>query len=70
MSRHRSSGSYDQRLRCIGKDCYDMSWWVDFYYEGNRQRWPRRFSRRTDLAGAKRFAKRHGVPLDGVKEDV
>ena len=60
MSRHRTATSYGH---CIEKlyqaDCYRISWTVDCYVEGSRLRFPRVSRRLTDLAGAKRFARRH-----------
>lgn len=58
MGRHRSSGSYSHSIRRIGPDHYRLYWTVDHYYSGSRLRFPRGASRDTDLAGAKRFAKR------------
>ncbi len=58
MSRYRSSGSHGQHIRKAGEDWFVISWTVDFYYPTSRLRFPRTFRRNTDLAGAKRFAKR------------
>jgi len=61
MSRYRSEGSRSQHVRKLGPDWYVISWTVDFYYPTSRLRHPRTFRRNTDLAGAKRFAKRWGL---------
>lgn len=58
MSRHRSAGSYGQRIERMGPDDFRIVWVVDFHYPTSRLRHPRYFDRWTDLAGAKRFAKR------------
>lgn len=64
MGRFRPSGSYGHRIsKTSYASEYRISWTVDRYYEGNRLRFPRGWSRVTDLAGAKRFAKRWGVEL-------
>lgn len=67
MSRHRSAGSYGHAVQRIGHDFYRLHWTVDRYYTGSRLRFPRGCSRDTDLAGAKRFAKRWGCaePVEG-----
>jgi len=65
MSRDRSSSAYGFGLRRIGPDHWRMSWAVDFHYEGSRLRHPRVFTRDTDDAGARRFAKRHGLTMPG-----
>ena len=40
---------------------YRLIWYVDHHYPDSRQRFPRRHTRDTDEAGARRFAKKHGV---------
>ena len=62
MSRFSSSGSYGHAIQHIGPDHYRLHWTVDRYYSGSRLRFPRGSSRDTDLAGAKRFAKRWKLP--------
>lgn len=62
MSRYkpgRSYGHYIENLTWY----YEISWMVDFYYSGSRLRFPRRFRRFTDKAGAKRFCRKHGLAL-------
>jgi hypothetical protein len=61
MSRHRSSSAYSHGISKLGDDWFRISWTVDFYYPDSRLRHPRRFSRHTDLAGAKRFKKKWSV---------
>lgn len=70
MSRFNSSGSTGHRIRKIGDDWYRLGWTVDFYYPGDRLRYPRSFTRDTDLAGAKRFAKKWNVPGAWLPEDL
>ena len=60
MSRHRSAPAYGHSVRRYSFG-YRMQWTVDFYYAGSRMRYPRTFTRDTDAAGAKRFAKKHGL---------
>jgi hypothetical protein len=67
MTRHRPAKTYGHKLRRIDADWYRMSWVMDFYYRSSRLRHPRVFKRDTDLAGAKRFAKRHGIALPEPK---
>lgn len=62
MSRHRAAGSYGHHIAKI-VDFYRLSWTVDRYYPDSRLRFPRRCRRDTDLAGAKRFAKRWDLKL-------
>lgn len=49
-------------------DDYIISWSVDFTYPGDRLRYPRHFKRFTDLAGAKRFCKKHDIPMPTTGE--
>jgi len=60
LSRHRPSGSRDHRLKRVGRDSFRMCWTVDRYIVGSRLRWPTVTTRDTDLAGARRFAKKWG----------
>ena len=54
----RVSGGYGHSVRRIGPDHFRLGWTVDYKYPTSRLRYPRGFDRDTDLAGAKRFAKR------------
>jgi hypothetical protein len=63
MSRHRSSGSRGHHIERLCPGCYRLSWTVDRYYATSRLRFPTRYSRDTDEAGAVRFAKKWNVPL-------
>lgn len=63
MTRHRPSGSYGHRIVKERDDEYVISWHYDRYYTGTRGRFPQRRSRDTDLAGARRFAKRWGLEV-------
>ena len=56
MGRYSPGVSYGHRIQRFGQDEYRLSWVVDFYHAGNRQRHPRQFRRDTDEAGARRFA--------------
>lgn len=63
MSRFSSAGSYGHAIQRLGNDHFRLSWVVDRYYPTSRLRHPRVCTRDTDEAGARRFAKRWGVPL-------
>jgi len=64
MSRFTSNGSQDHKCEYRKRgDYYVISWSVDFYYPGSRPRYPRRFSRHTDEAGARRFCKKWGIEI-------
>jgi hypothetical protein len=67
MSRYSSSGSTQHAIQRFGSDDFRLSWVVDFHYSGSRLRFPRRFTRDTDRAGALRFAKRWGVRMPEEK---
>lgn len=60
MSRYATSYSYGHACR-YEWGVWTISWVVDFYYEGTRGRFPRRFRRETTEAGAKRFCKKHKI---------
>lgn len=64
--------SYGHRIQAFAEyGFYRLFWTIDFKYPNSRLRWPRTFSRDTDLAGAKRFAKRwnlKGPRAGGVTE--
>jgi hypothetical protein len=60
--------SYSHRIRQIDIDHYRLSWVVDFKYPSSRLRFPRTFSRDTDEAGARRFAKRHECPMPAPRD--
>jgi hypothetical protein len=61
MSRHRSAPSYGHTITPQGPGEYVISWTIDFYYSNSRLRYPRRFRRHTDEAGAKRFRRKWGL---------
>lgn len=61
MGRHSRNPSYGHRVRQIVSGYYELSWTVDRYYPNSRLRHPTTTSRQTDAAGARRFAKRHGL---------
>ena len=61
MSRHGSRTAYGHSIRKAGPDTYEISWSWDRYVTGSRLRFPQAMSRRTDEAGARRFAKKHGA---------
>jgi hypothetical protein len=56
------------RLRFITRGHWRMSWTVDYYYADSTLRWPRRFKRDTDDAGAARFARKHNLEMPTVLE--
>ncbi|MCC6752081.1 MAG: hypothetical protein IT371_30795 [Deltaproteobacteria bacterium] len=63
MGRFSPNPSKSHRVRRLGSDHYRISWVVDRYYRGSRLRHPTLYSRDTDLAGARRFAKRWKLDL-------
>ena len=63
MSRFNSSGAYNFCCRALSDGDYRISWTVDYYYDGYRLRYPRRFSRITDNKGASRFCKNHNIEI-------
>jgi hypothetical protein len=63
MGRYRPEGSYFHAVKRLPDGSYLLSWQVDRYYKGSRQRHPRRCTRETDEAGARRFCKRWGLEL-------
>lgn len=68
MSRYRPGRSYGHHIRDlrIGRPrlgVFEISWTVDFYYSGSRLRYPRRFRRIADEAGAKRFCRKHELTM-------
>lgn len=66
MSRHNPGGGYGHRIQRIAADHYRLSWSFDTYRADSRLRWPRTITRDTDLAGAERFAIKHGCSLPVV----
>jgi len=69
MSRVTSSGARGFRCGYISYDTWRITWVMDFYYAWSPLRWPRGFSRITDLAGAKLFCKKHGLPAPVIVSD-
>ncbi|AET42315.1 hypothetical protein SDSG_00050 [Ruegeria phage DSS3-P1] len=69
MSRWSSSGSKGHHIERLFHDCYRLSWTVDRYYSRSRLRHPTRYSRDTDEAGARRFAKKWGVNMPKENEN-
>ena len=66
MGRYRRNGSYGHacRMMCFwGGSVWRISWTCDRYYSGVRCRFPTRYKRITDEAGAKRFCKRWGLEM-------
>lgn len=64
MSRYHPGHSYDhacERDTYFGG--YILHWTVDYYYADSRLRFPRRFRRDADEAGARRFCKRWDIPF-------
>lgn len=60
--RYRSQTAYGQHIQKLGGGFYRLSWTVDRYYPSSRLRHPVGFQRNADLAGARRFAKKWGLP--------
>lgn len=67
MSRYSGQTSYSHHIHRIDSDTFEISWMVDRYYSGSRLRFPRRFGRITDEAGAKRFCKRWDIDMPKAK---
>lgn len=63
MSRFSGGGSKGHKIQRLDSSWYRLRWTVDYYYSGSRLRFPRGFSRDTDEAGARRFAKKWGVKM-------
>lgn len=53
------SSSYGHHVTPLGCGTYRIAWTIDTKHR--RIRFPRLHSRITDLAGARRFARRHGL---------
>jgi hypothetical protein len=62
MGRYSPSKSSNHHVRRFSWDHYRLSWTVDRYFAGSRLRHPTVYTRDTDEAGARRFAKKHGLP--------
>lgn len=65
MSRFHPSTSYNHRIRRLDPECFRLSWTVDRYYDGSRQRFPTVYTRDTDERGARRFSRRWGCAVPG-----
>lgn len=70
MGRFRPSGSTGHHIQYLFPDCYRLSWVVDRYYAGSRLRYPTSYTRETDTAGAKRFARKWGVKMSLGRGDA
>jgi len=69
MGRFSPGHSYGHHCRVIQPDdTFEISWVVDFYYQGSRLRYPRTFRRITDTRGARRFCKRWELPWEERQE--
>jgi len=69
MGRYSSGGSYNHSCGALRQwDTFMISWTVDYYYEGSRLRYPRRFTRITDGKGARRFCKHWDIPFPERKK--
>ena len=62
MGRFSGPNSFEFHCHRRGWDYY-ISWTVDYYYASSQLRWPRRFRRWTDEAGARRFCRKHGLAM-------
>lgn len=67
--RYHPQTSYGHRIVLGPWGDYTLSWVVDRYYEGHRCRFPKTYRRSTDEAGARRFAKRWGVPMPDQRKE-
>lgn len=65
--RYRTQHSYGHYIQFIGWDTWRTSWTVDRYYKGCRLRFPTTYRRDTDKAGAIRFCKKWGIPIESVE---
>ena len=65
--RHRQQRSFGHECRPLirGSSNYKISWAVNRYCKGSRLRFPTKYSRTTDEAGARRFCRRWGLPWEG-----
>lgn len=63
MSRFGGGGSYGHHIVRERADEFVISWTYDRYYTGSRLRFPQCRSKYTDLAGAKRFAKKWNLEV-------
>lgn len=48
-------------IQVIDRDTFRVSWTIDRKVSGSRLRFPTTYSKLTDVSGAKRFAKKHGL---------
>ena len=62
-NRYNSTGATRFSCRSLSDGDYKISWVVDYYYPDSRLRYPRKFSRITDMDGARRFCKRHNLNI-------
>ena len=58
----RTADSRGHHVRHLGGDLWILSWTTDHKHAGSRLRFPRAHYRHTDEAGARRFAKKWGLP--------
>lgn len=65
MSRHHSQKSYGHNIKLFDDGYCRLYWSVDRYYAGSRLRFPTEYTRNTDKAGGRRFAKRWGLQFPG-----
>jgi hypothetical protein len=68
VGRYSPNLSRSHKIQRLCRDCYRLSWTVDRYYSGSRLRFPTRYTRDTDEAGARRFAKKWGAAMPPEKE--
>lgn len=63
----RPTGAYGHAVSRIATDHYRLSWTIDRKYVGSRLRYPTTYRRDTGEDGARRFAKKWGVPMPAPK---
>jgi hypothetical protein len=68
MGRYSRNLGTDFTITRCADDAFRIAWTCDRYHAGSRLRFPTRYSRIADLAGAKRFAKRHGISMPKVSK--
>jgi len=61
MSRYSRQTSRNHGCQKLGDDTFIISWIIDYYYSGDRLRYPRGFSKITNSSKATKFCKKHGI---------
>ncbi len=61
--RHRTASSYGHKIKMLSPGIWRISWVMDRYIAGNRQRHPTGYQRITDRDGAERFARKWDIAM-------